>query len=516
VIPSPRPLPLILLATALAACGAPETPGPQAEPTEPTAVTPAPHGSEAPATAQAQGPLTDREALLQQLALAGLDAPPAAPFDPPGDVLLVVLDTLRRDRVGQYPPQRDTTPRLDAWAAGARIYEQARSVSSWTLPAHVSLFTGQYPSQHHVHYMPPDQRKPGGPEAYGLRPGTPTLAGALARQGYITFGVSANQAYLSPYWNTLQGFEGFISGQIEPDERCGYPSAERITSLALEVLEQPRERPLFLFLNYMDAHKPPVLRPEFVRHPERIPDPPILPGYPGWDEVAERVLALQEPLPEPIAAAWNEAYDAEVRYLDAQLGRLLEALPGLGIDHRDLVVILADHGENLGEHALLLHGRDVYETTIAIPLLAAGPGFEPGRDPTPVQILDVPRWILDFVGAPALPGMASTAGVQLAQQFWSRSADLQDERLRRRFDRVRYAVTRGTHKLLHGSDGSLEAYDLAADPDERAPLPDAPWVEALQAFQAPPAGEEQPVGHQPDRELSPAQIEQLRILGYLD
>ncbi len=480
---------------------------------------PAPPGPEAAAdpAAPAETPADDRSILAAQLAAAGIGA--ESPGNPDGEVLLVVLDTLRRDRVSLYAPERATTPRLDAWAVGAQVFESARSVSSWTLPAHASLFTGQYPHQHHVHYMPPDRRRDDGPEAFGLRPGTPTLAKALAGAGYSTLGISANVAYLSAYWNTTQGFEGWVGEQLEPDPYAGYVVAGRITDLALAALEAPRDRPLFLFLNYMDAHKPPVVRRGYLRNPELVPDPPVLPGYPGWAAVDEGAILRGEPLAPELAAAWSEAYDGEVRYLDEQLGRLLEALPRLGIDDNDLVVILSDHGENLGEHALLLHGRDVYETTIAIPLVAAGPGFGPGRSADPVQILDVPRWILEHAGAPLLPDMQRTEGVQLAQQFWSRSSDLRDPELAARFDRIRQAVTQGERKPIHGSDGSTEAYDLGADPEERSPIVQPPWERALLQHvpgQEDRPAQEQPGGHELDQELTPEQLERLRALGYLD
>jgi arylsulfatase A-like enzyme len=175
----------------------------------------------------------------------------------------------------------------------------------------------------------------------------------------------------------------------------------------------------------------------------------------------------------------TEAYDQEIRYLDDELGRLLERLPDLGIDERDTVVITADHGEYLGEHSLLEHSYDLYESVLEVPLVVRGPGFPAGRDDDPLLLSELPAEALDSLGLQPLPGPTIDHGLQVSELYFIRHADLRNEAMFERFHRVRRAFVRDDHKLLTTDGRCVEAYDLALDPGEHSPVTGEPWVQQL-------------------------------------
>ncbi|MES2641660.1 MAG: sulfatase [Myxococcota bacterium] len=431
-------------------------------------------------------------------------------WDPPKhpDIVVIVLDTVRADRMGTYGYERATTPRLDAWGAGARVYDQMQSDGAWTLPSHASLFTGRPAIAHGAHGTPL-----GSDLAAPLAEGSETIARALRSAGYRTAGIAANRGFLHRMWGLSQGFDLWMCEQLRGDtSRLPYATGDRITAMARTVLERPREAPVFLFLNYMDAHAPWVPRRGYVREPALI-QPHLLPYRSGWETVTTRLLAQGTQAPEA-QATWSEAYDAELRFLDEQVGALLDALPSLGIDDEDYVFILSDHGEYLGEHALVEHSKDVYQPVLHVPLLIKGPGYTAGRDARPIQTHDIASLILAAAGLGPLDGAQHTDDLQVSEVYWSRHKDLRDPRYGRRFDRIRRAFRVGPRKLILGSDGTREAYELTEDPTERTSQLGASWVPGLEAraeawlseqVQAPEA-----------RMTGPADLEALRALGYVE
>lgn len=445
----------------------------------------------------------DREMVVGEI--AGM----AKPLPPEGDhpdLVLIVLDTVRADHLGVYGYPGATSPHLDRWAAGARVYDRMRANSPWTLPSHASMFTGLFPAGHGAHGV--DNQK-----AAGLRSGSATLARALRSADYVTAGIAANQAFLDRNWGLAQGFGFWMCEQIVDDPRpVPYPPADRITNMAIDFLERRPPGPTFLFLNYMDAHSPWIPREGYVAVPERI-DRRVLPFGSTWDEIKLEVMG-DRALAPTTQAAWVEAYDSELRYLDEHLGRLLDALPRLGIDEADHVVIVADHGEYLGEHFLVEHSKDVYETVLHVPLIWRGRGVPPGRTDVPIQHTGLADLLLDAAGLPPLAARPAPTdpGLQVAELYHTRKRELQDPRYRGRFNRIRRAFRDGPHTLLLGSDGSREAYDLRDDPGQQHPVEVESWLPDLQSRAERWMEANQPVS-------SPAEpvanIEELRALGYV-
>ena len=396
---------------------------------------------------------------------AGSDAKP--------DVVVIVLDTVRADRLSVYDAGLDTTPNLTKWAQDARVYTRMQSVGAWTLPSHASLFTGQYPVTHGAEGTPRGVLA----SARALHADADTLARRLKGAGWQTVGIAGNRAYLDRRWGLSQGFDAWLcEGLAKSRDGIPYVTADRVVDMATQVLEAPRTQPLFLFLNFMDAHAPYIPREGYVRDPAVL-EPGTLPYAKRWPEVRERLLATGKLDPD-IQRSWTEAYDSELRFLDAQLARLFASMAEHGIGPEDQVVILADHGEYLGDHGYQGHSQDLYEQVLHIPLLVRSPGVQPGRDDAPVQTTDVPSMVLRGVG---LPAFGEPLPVQVSELYWSRKRDLDHPLYWQRFDRIRRAYRLGFHKVIVGTDGSFEAYDLSVDPQELRSTPTEAWATALRA-----------------------------------
>ena len=425
------------------------------------------------------------------------------------DVVVIVLDTVRADRLGLYGYDRATSPQLDAWSREARVYERLRAPAPWTLPSHAALFTGRISWETGADGTPPGVKALARP----LAQGADTLAGRLRAQGWRTVGIAANKAFLNGSWGLGQGFDAWVCQQLPQDRwRLPYTSADRMAALARQALKAPREQPLFLFLNFMDAHAPYLAREGFVPDGVRV-DTSVLPFTPRWAELNERLLATGKLDPE-VQRSWSEGYDAGLRFLDAHLGPLLADLPSLGIGPEDHVILLSDHGEYLGEHGHLGHSQDVYEEVLHVPFVWRGPGVTPGRDPRAVQTQDVPTMLLTALG---LPGFREPLPLEVSELYWSRKRDLDNPVYGKRFARVRRAFARGSHKVIVGDDGSFEAYDLASDPDEANDVSaTGPWAAPLRA-EAEALLATLPYAERGDEpEGAGANTEALRALGYVE
>ncbi len=403
---------------------------------------------------------------LAHLATATAAAAARAPQPPAptggDDVLVIVLDTVRADHLGVYGYAEGTTPRLDAWANGARVWDQAWTDAPWTLPAHASMFTGKPQREHGARSVPKDDPRKGA----ALPDAQVTFAERLRDAGWRTVGVSGNLAFLHPTYGLGQGFDVWINDQPGADPRkVPYLAADRVVPLAEAAMAVADPRPLLLFVNLMDAHRPYKARRGYVKHPDRLRAG--LPGNKGYQKLAKKLLS-GAPLDPDVQASWVQAYDAELRFLDEHLGRLLASAEGR-FEH---VFVLADHGEYLGEHGLVEHAKDVYEEVLHVPFVVKSPRWPAGRDASFVQAHDLGGMVLDAVGLDN-SGFQRTGDTMVADLYWTLKKDLTAP-YGARFDRIRRAFRVGPHKVIYGSDGSREAFDLGADPAESRPLADLP------------------------------------------
>ena len=432
---------------------------------------------------------------------ADLPPPEAAPPTGP-DLLLVVLDTVRADRLAPYGYERETTPALDRWVdEHFTRYASSRSTSSWTLPSHASLFTGLLPGQHGAVFA----GKLGRP----LPDGTPTLAGRLRDDGYWTAGIVSNTAYLRDYQYRMgRGFQHYddrVAGTVRSyiplaqlagaDPRpghLGYRDARVITDLALEWLDRRDDgRPFFLFLNYMDAHEPNL--------------PPR-----GLDRVFEdrRPPDRLRP-PEDMRSL---LYDRDLRYMDEHVDRLLQGLADRGRFDDTVIVVTSDHGESLGDHGIPGHGWVLYESVVHVPLYlkpAGGRAVDVVHDD--ITSADVFHVMLNLLGrgvlrAAGFPGLVAELYVHPSEQPRESVGSPEGAAL--------LAWKDGAIKWIVSSAGQVEAYDLMVDPDELRPLqvPPGTAAEALRRARewwlAHPAGDARTI----EREERDA--EHLKVLGY--
>ena len=392
---------------------------------------------------------------------------------PTPSVLIVTLDTTRADRVGLYGYERGTTPHLDRLGQQALVFDDALSTSSWTLPAHASLFTGMFPTSHGAHNDPEGEfyltdaiRAPESWRVYrasGLRTDVPTLAEVLSRHGYATGAVVAGP-WMKAIFGLGRGFDFYDDREI--DTANGRDGA-RVTDAALTWLDgQPG--PFLLFLNYYDPHTPYRVRPRILQR--FLPAGRIAsPGH----ETAEEVRAL---------------YDSELAYADAQLGRLFDGLRARGLYDDLWIVVTADHGELHGEHGLTGHGSSLYQEEVHIPLVVKKPSWraEVGRIAGPIQLTDLMAMLLLELGieVPASvqggPRPGGHAPVFAEVYPLPQLSDEGDYRMLRE----------GPWKLLWNSLGHHRLYDLAQDPSEQhdrlAEEPDRAQVmlERLERFNA--------------------------------
>lgn len=383
----------------------------------------------------------------------------------PPNVLVLCLDTVRADRLGCYGGRGGLTPNLDAFAAGATLYERCTASSPWTVPSHASFFTGLDPFAHGAHsfLVEPGPGAAAVDNVYALEDEHRTLAEVLVEAGYRTGGVVANAVYLKAEFGLNQGFEQW---------RIARERAPRVNGEVLRWLDGLEGgRPWLLFVNYMDAHRPYNVEPA---EGERVF---------GADEYSSDLLdALYDEVivagreGGELAARVEEQYDRAVRNLDRALGELFAALEERGLWDDTLVVVLSDHGEYFGEHRLVEHSKDVYQEALDVPLIVKYAGQRSGAvERARVSHVHVPRLVLEGLpdalrarwadAFPRLPG----ARPVIAESYYSRLRDVlhPDPAVTERFRRVRAALVDGPYKLIRSSDGRHELYDLEADPREQ-------------------------------------------------
>lgn len=396
------------------------------------------------------------------------------------NVLLISIDTLRADRLGSYGHAAARTPVLDALAARGLRFAQATTVAPLTLPAHASLLTGTFPTFHGV-------RDNG---QFYLGEEQVTLAEVLAARGYRTGGF-VGAFVLDRRWGTAQGFDTFFDDfdLAKYEMAAGIDAAQRpaneVVDRALDWIRQDSPAPFFAWVHLYDPHAP---------------------------------YAAPEPYASQFPADMHGAYDAEVAFTDAQVGRLLDALREAGALDDTIVVVVADHGESLGEHQEQQHGFFIYDAATQVPLVVAGPEV-PARVVTEqVRIVDVMPTILDAL---AVERPAAVQGESLLPTG-------RGERLRLLafaeswYPRYHYgwseltALRDGRYKFIAAP--RRELYDLRNDPGERINLAESNprladgMARALADLAARTAGS---AGRQSPQQVDPAVEERLRALGYV-
>jgi arylsulfatase A-like enzyme len=428
---------------------------------------------------------------------------------------LISLDTLRPDHLSCYGHERETSPAIDALADRGVRFTDASSAAPWTLPSHVTMFTGLYPSHHGVKDY-----------SNRLPQESVTLAEILREHGFQTFAVINTWNIADPRYEIFQGFapedvryireaaSAAGGGQVILDTGA---EVEQVARAFLE--KRDASKPFFLLAHFYDAHTDFTPTSE---NRERFvsPYPGELDGTTGQlMEVRARGLRLGE----ADLRFLREMYDAEIRGLDDILARFFAFLEEQGLVEDTLIVLTADHGEEFQEHGGLLHGRTQYEELLRVPLLFAGPGIPRGK------VVDQPASLVDLL--PTILGRLEIApparldGIDLAPAW---NGEMLPERLL--FGEADHnnvvdgqpvidikRMARLGHEKLHLDRLTEQAqlFDLAQDPREQRDLSaSSPQRVEFLRYALTHFLDGAVPGKESGEELSPENLELLHELGY--
>ncbi len=397
----------------------------------------------------------------------------------PANVLVITLDTLRADHVGSYGYAAAKTPVLDALAARGARFASATTTTPLTLSAHTSLFTGTWPTSHGVRDN----------TGFHVDDSVTTLAEVLKGRGYRTGGF-VGAFVLDARWGIAQGFDRYFD-EFDLGEDVG-PGLDAIQRRGAEVvdaastwLREPATTPFFAWVHLYDPHSPYDAPPEFAS------------AFP---------------------ATRDGAYDAEIAYTDAQVGRLLAMLEADGRLDNTIVVVMADHGEQLGEHREQSHGFFVYDAAVQVPLIIAGPGIGARVVPDQVRIVDVMPTVLDLLGV-EVPSVVQGTSLRPAlggqRQELLAFSESWYPRFHYGWSELR-AVRDGRYKFILAP--RRELYDLTTDPKELTNLAGSESARAdtleraLRALVAKNSAAGAVKGPQP---VDAAAEQRLRALGYV-
>lgn len=388
----------------------------------------------------------------------------------PTNVILISIDALRADRLGCYGYSKPTSPCIDAFASKNVLFKNAYSPQPWTLTTHLSMLTSLYPDAHHVQ------------EGLTLNPEWQTLAEILKRNGYATGGFAT-----SPYWlNSKYGYGRGFDHYWCRDER-----GDKVNAAISDFVIKNRNKPIFLFIHYYDVHscwkrldRLPYHAPDEIRRLFMPNRPHVFSGGDGVHWSTDYLLHAEE---EGIRLSDDELeelrglYDSGVRLADTYLCNLFEILKKEDVFEDSIIIVTADHGEELQDHGHFLHFQ-LYEEVFHVPLIIRIPRKltkteprikEPQKIAGLATLVDIFPTVLDCLGIlwpenqvqgqsllPIMRGRKSEHRCVFATEF-----DLianQD----------RMAVRDGYWKLIctGGKNPLLELYYLHDDPKESANL----------------------------------------------
>ena len=361
-------------------------------------------------------PLAPLELPAELAPAADLGVPPGAAAG--RDVVLVTLDTTRPDRLGLYGNDAIETPTLDRLGREGVVFSKAVATAASTLPAHASILTGLYPHGHGARAN----------SIFKVDATRPTLAEVLAAHGYDTAAFVSSFA-LDARFGLDRGFASYDDEMAHPSKFIGFAErrGDETTERAIAWLRSPRARPYFLWVHYYDAHT-------------------------GYDP------------PEPYASRSANPYDGEIAFMDAQLGRLLDAAEAAS-RRAPLVVVTADHGEALGEHGEATHAYLVQEATLQIPWILRADGVLPGgrRIDARASQVDLMPTVLSLLGIDAPAGLHGSGWTRAPDPDRAVLAETVEGRVNFGWRRLS-ALYLGDTKLVSGAGPAL--YDLARDPTE--------------------------------------------------
>ncbi|MGH7787430.1 MAG: sulfatase [Candidatus Binatia bacterium] len=475
-------------------------------------------------------------ALLALAGAAGCRGTGGAGDAPPTGAIVVVVDALRADHLGTYGYERATSPRLDAFARDAMRFDSALTPAPWTLPAMGTLWTSLYPSVHGAvrrsdeitYILDRAKFRPTGV----LAEAHVTLAEVLREHGFAT-AAFIDGCYPGKVFGFGQGFDLLVEDDLYGARLNG--------EALLAWLDATRPKRFFAYLHVIEVHSPytppgvpielqgrddeatrrvlRVLEEERQRYAQWNFDP----DYTGTIDGSEPTLEpLRTAAPPPRDAAHVAAlYDRGIAYTDYWLGHLIDELKRRGLYDQTVLVVTADHGEELFDHGRLDHSRTFYEEIMRIPLIMRVPGRGIGRtSKTQVGLIDVMPTLLDVLGVPYTGTMQGKSlgplldGAPFPDRVFFGEADQGYRLVAMRTNQMKYVQDLNGH--------NREAYDLVKDPEERknictiSPTMCAPFATTVSQWRAEMAQAKAAlqVGPAPTAVIDAQTRERLKALGY--
>ena len=424
-------------------------------------------GKQVKLTFELEGPFGYGGIFAPTIGPASIGRPGARPWkESRPDLVVFLADTFRADNLAPYGGDPALAPELARFAASARVFSDARSVSTHTLPAHATMFSGLYPHELGlVDYWNP------------LPSEVETLAELLSLHGYRAGAVS-DGGMVSSSHGLDQGFAWF-------DERRGFLDERRADlastlARAESFLAADDGRPVFLFVQTYAVHTPYTVSRE---QRERL-------GLAGsFEELQSRLKQVEgknlvdESVPgtEEAVAGMRALYQGSVGDLDSSFGRFHAALEGRGYFEHGVLLFTSDHGEAFLEHAQVFHAGHAYEEQLRIPFLIRGPGIAPGVDGRAASLIDFAPTLFDLAGfEPQVhwrgSSLLGTPSERTVFAFQSRGSE--------EFSTL--AVLEGKKKVIGYEDANairegklFAAYDLAEDPREEIDEKEEEWAAEL-------------------------------------
>jgi arylsulfatase A-like enzyme len=397
-------------------------------------------------------------------------------------IIIITIDSLRKDAVSSYNTDHQLTPNIDKFSKESYIFTRAIAPTSWTLPSMASMMTGMPPEVHQAtrHHHKVTEK-------------LPTLPGQLRKAGYYTAAIGINPT-LSKKTNISQGFiyydfyPKFSTGRslgskirkhlftYVPAEKLAdvtsehleldfksFISTDKLTDLSIEWIRSNKEKNFFLWIHYFDPHVP-----------YSPPKPYIKKASPSLGDVFDRPddILTKSFVPDRTEREWIKSlYLGEVKYIDHNIGRLLEAMKGMGIYENSFIILTSDHGEEFWDHGEYYHGHSLYNELIQIPLIIKVPGKkEKKRVERRISLEHLLPTIMDLCGLEMnnrdlyKPSFLSLLGNK--NEPFPESPIICSSL---RYGVEREAVFFGNFKyIISGDEGQVELYDILSDPLEQS------------------------------------------------
>lgn len=411
------------------------------------------------------------------------------------NLIIVSIDTLRADRLGSYGYARDTSPVIDDFGKRSVVFENTVSPSSWTIPSHMTLFTGLHPTTHGA--VRPELK---------VSRNIPLLAEILKAQGYRTIAYTGG-GFVGKGFGFSRGFEKFKAVENFKKKKRGIGCSIGKAEKTLSAL--PPGDPYFLFLHTYDVHcplHPPEPYASMYKSPGALPVGSIACGR-------EMIGAIPR-FSAAHALSISDRYDGSIRWVDNELRKLFDMLKARGDLEKSVIIITSDHGEEFFEHGIVGHQRTLHRQVLMVPFILYAPGIKPARVSRFIGQVDIFPTILDLLN---LPVPNESQGVSLLPLMRGKDNEpprkFQYSELDRDI-RLRSLMSKDSHLIYDLDSNNSIFFDSMNDSTEQSPLTGDPRMpEQLEGLDAIIAGIPPARGRET---ASPTQndIEKLKTLGY--